>query len=287
MTVDIDIEALRSHIGATPESADLAAAAPLEGFSVTFGRPPSDFADGDPVPPGWHSGYLTAKTPHARLGDDGLPLDTGVVPAMPLPRRMYAGAAVRWEGDLHVGERLRAETELRDITARQGSTGTLIFVTTERRIYGEGGLAIVETQNGVFREAVQPGAKSGIPKREAPPADLPWSRTIEVDPVTLFRYSALTFNPHRIHYDRPYTTEVEGYPGLVVHGPFTQQCLVDLVVDMHPGKRIRSFEMRARAPLFDIAPVRLVGRPTGEDACEVWALTPEGTIAISAIATVG
>lgn len=287
MADGIDIGVLRQHIGRRLEARDLAAAAPLEGMAATFGRTPMRFEDGDPVPPGWHGAYLTPKTPREALAADGLPRDTGVIPPMPLPRRMYAGARVRWEGELHVGERLRAESELKDISVREGGTGALIFVVTQRRIYGEAGLAIVEETDAVFREAVAPGARSGIPKREAPPPDLPWSRLIEVDPMILFRYSALTFNPHRIHYDRPYAMEVEGYPGLVVHGPFTQQCLVDFVVDMHPGRRIRDFAMRARAPLFDTGPVRLVGRPTAEDACELWAVTPEGTVAISATATVG
>jgi 3-methylfumaryl-CoA hydratase len=106
--------------------------------------------------------------------------------------------------------------------------------------------------------------------------------------VNLFRLSALTGNPHRIHYDRPYAMEVEGYPGLVVHGPFTQTVLIDFVRDHNPGRTIRTFDMRARAPLFDTAPYDLVGRPTeGGSACEVWALTPAGTIAMQARATLG
>ena len=120
---------------------------------------------------------------------------------------------------------------------------------------------------------------------ELPPSDTPWRRTVEVDVVTLFRYSAVTFNPHRIHYDRPYATGVEGYPGLIVHGPFVQQCLLDFARDSNPGQRIAKFDMRARAPLFDTAPFTLVGRPTGDKTCELWAVTPEGTIAMSAAVT--
>ncbi len=95
----------------------------------------------------------------------------------------------------------------------------------------------------------------------------------------------ITFNPHRIHYDRPYAIEVEGYPGLVVHGPYAQQCLLNLAVDSNPGRQLATFNMRARAPLFDTAPFSVVGRPTGEKSCELWTVTPEGTIAATATAT--
>ena len=158
---------------------------------------------------------------------------------------------------------------------REGSTGTLIVATQARRILTPRGLAITEEYDSVFREEVKPGAKSGIPKRDEPPAGLPWRRTITTDPVALFRFSALTGNPHRIHYDRPYAMEAEGYPGLVVHGPFTQTMPDRSRRDNNPGRTIRTFHMRARAPLFDTAPFELVGRPTdGGAACEVWAVTP-------------
>jgi 3-methylfumaryl-CoA hydratase len=138
----------------------------------------------------------------------------------------------------------------------------------------------------VFREEVPAGQQSAVPKRDAPEGDLPWRRTIEVDPVSLFRYSALTFNPHRIHYDRGYATTVEGYPGLVVHGPYSQQCLLDFARDHVPERMMITFTQRARAPLFDTAPFTLVGRPTDSGrSAEVWALTNHGTIAMQAKAT--
>jgi len=172
------------------------------------------------------------------------------------------------------------------VQLRQGSTGTLILATQTRRSYTPRGLAITEDGHSVFREAVPPGAQSGIPKRETPPPDTIWRRTLAPDAVTLFRYSALTFNPHRIHYDRPYAMSVEGYPGLVVHGPFSQQCLLDLLRDS-ARRPILRFEMRARAPLFDTAPFTVVGRPLGDNGAELWAMTPDRTIAMQATATLG
>ena len=139
----------------------------------------------------------------------------------------------------------------------------------------------------MFREAVAPGAKSGIPKRDEVPADLPWRQTITPDPVSLFRFSAITFNPHRIHYDRPYAMEIGGLSGprraRAVHAalPHRTSCATTI-----PAATIRTFHMRARAPLFEGTPFDLVGRPTeGGNACEAWAVTPSGTIAMQATAT--
>ena len=115
---------------------------------------------------------------------------------------------------------------------------------------------------------------------------LSWQRMITTDPVTLFRYSALTFNPHRIHYDRPYAMDVEGYPGLVVHGPFSQQCLLDLMRDSSP-RPILKFEMRARSPLFDVAPFSVAGRMANDNEAELFAINPSGGIAMQARATLG
>lgn len=284
MTVDID--ALRKHIGTKVVSEDVATAAPLHGMIVTFGREEAAPGPGDPIAPGWHRCYFLSMTPPEKLGADGLPVDSDILPKMPFPRRMFAGTKHVFHKPIRVGDALRRETELIDLQLREGSTGALIFTTIAYRIYGPDGLAMEEEAHGVFREEVKPGQKSGVPKREAPPDDLPWRRTITPDPVSLFRYSALTFNPHRIHYDRPYAMEVEGYPALVVHGPYSSQCLLDFARDHGGGRDLKSYVMRARAPLFDNASFELIGRPTEDgDGCEMWAVTPDGTIAMAATAT--
>jgi 3-methylfumaryl-CoA hydratase len=279
----VDIEALRRHIGNKVVEHDIATPAPLHGLIVTFDRDEPPPEAGDIVQPGWHYAYFLQMSRKSTLGADGLPTSTALMPPMPFPRRMYAGAKLTFHEPIRVGDRLRRETELADISLRTGGTGDLIFVVQRRSIFTERGLAIVEDAHIVFREEVRTGTASSVPKREPPPDGLPWRRTIEVDPVSLFRYSALTFNPHRIHYDRVYATTVEGYPGLVVHGPYSQQCLIDFARDHNPGKRMISFSQRARAPLFDTAPFTLVGRPSGDGSeCELWAVTPDGTIAMQA-----
>ncbi len=282
----IDAAALRGHIGTRMVEEDVATAAPLRAIVATFDRPEEPPREGEPVPPGWQIGYFLPMARGSALAADGLPTGTGVLPKLPLPRRMYAGTRLTFHAPILVGDSLRREIELTDLAVREGGTGTLIITTQTRRISTPRGLAIAEDYDTVFREEVKAGAKSGIPKRDEVPAGLPWRRPITTDAVMLFRFSALTFNPHRIHYDRSYAMEVEGYPGLVVHGPFTQACLIDFVRDQNPGRAIRTFNMRAKAPLFEGAPFDLVGRPTeGGKACEVWAVTPAGTIAMQATAT--
>jgi len=207
-----------------------------------------------------------------------------VLPEMPLPRRMYAGATLTFHAPIRVGDALRRETSFSDLQLRKGSTGTLIVATQTRKIFTPSGLAITEDAVSVFREAVPPGTSSGIPQTESPPSGLPWQRTMTPDPVTLFRYSALTFNPHRIHYDRPYAMDVEGYPGLVVHGPFSQQCLLDLLRD-NTHRPIAKFAMRARAPLFDVAPFTLAGGMVSDTEADLFAISPNGGIAMQAEAT--
>lgn len=281
MVASVDIDALRRQLGRKIVEEDEATAAPLRGMAVTFEREEKPPARGGPVPPGWHLAYFPAAAPRATLGADGAPTGFGVMPEVPFPRRMYAGAKLTFHAPILVGDALRRETEFSDVQLRQGSTGALILGVQTRRIYTPRGLALTDEQQTVFREEVPPGQQSGIPKREEPPADTPWRKVWAPDSVTLFRYSALTFNPHRIHYDRPYAMQTEGYPGLVVHGPFSQQCLLDLLRDNVGGKAIKSFSMRARAPLFDVGPFTVVGRPTSSGA-ELWAVTPQGTIAMQA-----
>ena len=283
--MSVDIEALRKHLGTKITEEDVATLAPLKGMIVTFDRDEAPPGQGEAIAPGWHLAYFLTASRKATLGADGLPTTGGVLPEMPFPRRMYAGTSLTFHDALRVGDALTRETAFTDIALRPGSTGPLIFTTQTRRIFTPRGLAIIEESHTVFRGEVQPGEKSGIPKRNAPPADIAWRQTITVDPVSLFRYSALTFNPHRIHYDRPYAMQVEGYPGLVVHGPYTQQCLIDLARDNAPGRTLQSFTLRARAPLFDTAPFSVVGRPVdGGNGAELWAVTPEGSIAIQVVA---
>ena len=282
----IDIELLKKELGRKIEDEDVVTQAPLKAMIATFDRADKVPGSGEPIAPGWHLCFLHSYARRAQLGLDGAAAEGGVLPRIPMPRRMYAGSTFPFDGDIRVGDKLRRELEFTDIQLRQGSTGALIVTTQTRRIFTPRGLALTEDANTVFREEVKAGQKSGVPVREAARKDVPWRRTIKPDPVMLFRYSAITFNPHRIHYDRTYCLETEGYPGLVVHGPFAQQCIFDLLRDSMPGRRIKTLAVRARAPLFDTAPFEVIGRPTPDGkGAELWTVTPQGTIAAQATAT--
>jgi 3-methylfumaryl-CoA hydratase len=277
----LNLDELKRHLGARQVATDVITAAPANLLRLAFDRPEPEFKNGDALPPGWHVLYFLPRFAPSDLRADGAPAGSGVVPDMPLPRRMFAGQTFRFHRPLRIGQPVRQETELTDISAKSGGTGTLVFATVVSRISGPDGLALEDERRTVFREEVKPGERNQAPRRDPAPTDVPWRRTITPDPILLFRFSALTFNSHRIHYDRQWAMEVEGYPALVVHGPLTSTLLLDFVRDNNPAREVTSYTTQARAPLFEGAPLELRGRPTA-NGCEVWAVTPEGTVAMSA-----
>ena len=285
-TIAFNIEDLKSHIGRTQAAADVLHPGPANLLRLALGRPEPEFREGDALPPAWLVLYFLPRFATGELRPDGTPRDTGVIPVMPLPRRMFAGERVRLHRPLRVGATVRRETALADISMKSGGTGTLVFATVNSRVLDGEGVAIEEERRTVFREEVKAGEANQAPRREPAPTDVPWRRRVTPDPVLLFRFSALTFNSHRIHYDRSWAIDAEGYPGLVVHGPLTTTLLVDFARDQNPGRRITAYTTQARAPLFDNAPFELRGRPSAR-GCELWAVTPEGTVAMSADVELG
>jgi 3-methylfumaryl-CoA hydratase len=283
MTTTIDLDELKTHLGRRQLTTDVVHAGPANLLRLALGRPEPELKTGDALPPAWLPLYFLPRIPTDALRPDGAPGDAGAVPPMPLPRRMFAGERQRFHRTLRLGESVRRETELADISLKSGTTGTLVFATILSRVFGREGLAVEDERRTVFREEIKAGERNQAPRRDPAPIEVPWRRTITPNPVLLFRYSALTFNSHRIHYDRPWAMEVEGYPGLVVHGPLTTTLLIDFARDHTPGRTIRGYTTQARAPLFDTAPFELRGRPTADGkGAELWAVTPEGTVAMSA-----
>jgi len=279
----IALEDLKAHVGRRESADDIVTAAPANLLRLAFGRDEPELGPGDPLPPGWQCLYFLPRFTPDALRPDGSPLDTGVIPPMPLPRRMFAGERFRFHRPLRIGEAIRRETELADISVKTGGTGTLVFATVVQRIFAGAALAIEEERRTVFREEVRAGERNQAPRREPAPDDVPWRRRVAPDPVLLFRFSALTFNSHRIHYDRPWAMEREGYPGLVVHGPLTSTLLIDFARDHARGRAFAIYETQARALLFDTAAFELRGRSSADGrALELWAVTPEGTVAMSA-----
>jgi len=279
-TGELDLDTLKQHVGRRQVATDVVTATPANLLRLALARPEPEFHDGDALPPGWTLLYFLPRFRPDELRADGAPASTGVVPAMPLPRRMFAGQTLRFHRPIRIGQSLSQETELTDISVKTGGTGTLVFTTVVNRIVGPDGLAVEDERRTVFREEVKAGERNQAPRRDVAPPDVAWRRTITPEPILLFRFSALTFNSHRIHYDHRWAMQTEGYPALVVHGPLTTTLLIDFARDHNPGRTFQSYTTQARAPLFEGAPFELRGRPTA-DGCDLWAVTPEGTVAMS------
>ena len=281
-------EKVTDWIGNTETAADVVTAAPYSGLSVTLDRPADRPAAGTPLPELWHWLYFLPMAPQSLLGPDGHPVRGGFLPPVPLPRRMWAGSQLQWFKPIRIGDSLSRLSTIADVTEKSGRTGTLVFVNVrhEYRIGHDADPALHETHNIVYRPAPQPGDVAPPPK--AAPGSPAWERRIVPDDVFLFRYSALTFNGHRIHYDRRYVTEVEGYPGLIVHGPLIATLLLDAMRRQMPDTRLKSLEFRALRPTFDLNPFFVCGAPHGDGGktFHLWARDHEGWLTMDATAVV-
>jgi len=279
--VALDLEQLRTWIGRTETRTDLATAAPYAALSGTLDREDAEPAAGTAVPPLWHWLYFLPLAPMSDVGPDGHPKRGGFLPPVPLPRRMFAGGRFEFHHPLKVGEPMTRTSRITDVSGKTGRSGTLVFVTVRHEFANVGGIALTEEHDIVYRE--NPRADVPVPKPTAAPAGETFSREIVPDPVLLFRYSALTFNSHRIHYDRPYVTGVEGYPGLIVHGPLIATLLVDLLRRRLPDAKVARFSFRAMRPLFDIHRFTVCGRVDGRSVA-LWTRDHEGWLTMDASA---
>ncbi len=247
---------LQDWIGRTRDLEDTLTRVPAQAMSATLDLPPP--ADRAALPPLWHWLYFLPSAPTSELGEDGHAAKGGFLPPVPLPRRMWAGTRARFHQPLHLGDAVRCHSRIDNVVSKEGRSGALVIVTVVHEIHGPDGLAVTEEQDLVYREEPKADARPAPPVPA--PAEPQWSHEKTAGPVLLFRYSALTFNSHRIHYDYPYTTQVEGYPGLVVHGPLVLTLLVEALRKEHPDARIETLSMRALRPLFHDRPFRLQGR---------------------------
>jgi 3-methylfumaryl-CoA hydratase len=280
VSTEVPIDHLREWIGRTDTSHDYICATQVAQMSATLDREDPYPEPGSALPPLWHWMYFAAVARQAELGPDGHPQRGGFMPPVSLPRRMWAGSRLTFERDLRVGEDIERVSRIKDVVCKQGRTGQMVFVTVQHEISDSKGLALTEEHDTVYRENPQPGEDPPQP-RKAPDGEA-FSREIVPDPVMLFRYSALTFNGHRIHYDRSYVTEVEGYPGLVVHGPLTATLLVDLLRRNMPAANVRRFSFRAVRPLFDIHHFSVCGRMEDDGRVTLWTRDHEGCLTMQA-----
>jgi len=279
----MDIHHWRTWIGRTEAGTDEVARAPITALAATLDH--DTMADGAPAAllPLWHWLYFLPHHRTSEIGPDGHPTRGGFLPPVTLPRRMWAGGRLQFHHLLQVGDKISRFSSIVDVSQKEGKTGPLVFVLVRHEISNQSGVAVTEEHDIVYRDNPLPDAPA--PKPQAAPTDHAWTREIVPSVVMLFRYSALTFNGHRIHYDRPYATETEGYPGLVVHGPLLATLLMDLLQRNVPAGLVTHFSFRAIRPVFDTAPFHVCGR-FGEDGKTVslWVKDADGWLAMEASA---
>ena len=272
-------------IGNTRTTEDYISPTPARLLQMTLDDTAAPIGNGDPLPPIWHWCYFPEAAPQAALGPDGHAPRGGFLPPVALPRRMFAGGRLTFPAPLRVGASARQTAEIASVAEKEGRSGRLCFVTVRYATEQDGAVRIEEERDFVYRgEGAAPSAPEPVMLPDAPAGA--WSRIVTPDPVMLFRYSALTFNGHRIHYDRPYVTEVERYPGLIVHGPLIATLLLE-AVRLNQERPVAAFSFRAQAPLFDMAPFHVVATPGAGDDVDLKAEGPDGAVAMRATATLG
>lgn len=281
----MNIAELQAWVGKMETRTDQATPMPLAALSATLDIDAPEPRSGDAVPPLWHWIWFMPIHRQSELDEDGHGKTGDFLPPVPLPLRMWAGGRIEFQRPLRVGQTYTRTSRILDVRQKEGRSGALIFVIVRHEISDAEGIALAEEQDIVYRDKA---AAEQLRATTVPPApsDAAWERVIRPDDALLFRYSALTFNAHRIHYDRRYATEVGGYPGLVVHGPLIATLLLDLVRRNLPDAKIERFAFRAVSPLFDTAPFAVCGKAESDGkTISLWAKDAAGRLATTATAT--
>ncbi|MGV3654523.1 MAG: FAS1-like dehydratase domain-containing protein [Noviherbaspirillum sp.] len=277
----MDIALLREWLGRVETRSDRITAAPIAALAATLDREDPPPAEGDPLPPLRHWLYFQPLHRQSESGPDGYALGGAFLPPVSLPRRMWAGSRVRFHQPLRVGDEVSRVSRIADISRKQGRGGPLVFVQVRHELSNRQGLALSEEQDIVYRDRPRHDGSASLPR--AAPVDCQWMRVVQPDPTLLFRYSALTFNAHRIHYDRHYATQTAAYPGLVVHGPLIATLLLDTAWRKLRGPPLAQFSFRAIRPVFDTAPFKVCGRLEKDGkTLTLWCQDAEGWLAMEA-----
>ena len=280
----IDIDYLRKWIGKSESAIDQVTPVPIKALQATLNRQEIVCRSGDYLPPMWHILYFLPISRQSDLSPNGHPHMGDFMPPVSLPRRMYAGGRMQFHQPLQVGDRITRNSTVTDVSFKQGRTGPLVFLKITHEISNDKGIAITEEQDIVYRQEPDPGAPA--PSYQSAPQGGEWQREMQAGPVMLFRFSALTFNGHRIHYDYPYTTVVEAYPGLVVHGPLLAILLLELLHQQLPGPQLLEFHFQALKPVFAGEQFFLCGAPVPDRRLmNMWISDNEGHLCLQAAAT--
>lgn len=269
-------------VGKAEQRTDWINANTLAAWHATLDRDDPFPNAGQAIPNGFHWTLFPPLARQSELGMDGHPRKGGFLPPIPLPRRMWAGSRLKFHHPLRVSDPVNRVSTIEKVESKTGRSGTLIFVTLRHRLSGPAGLAIDEEQDLVYREPPPPGIANSVPARPEAAPEGEWNRHIAPTEAQLFRYSALTFNAHRIHYDRPYAMEEEGYPGLVVHGPLIATLLLDFLERNRPREPLRKFSFRALRPTYLTGPFELRGEVVEERHIKLWSTDNQGQVGMEA-----
>jgi 3-methylfumaryl-CoA hydratase len=281
--MSIDIDYLKTWVGREQRVSEVLSAFPARALAAMLDhvRLPEC---GESLPPAWHWLYFLETPSATATGHDGHPLKGGFLPPVPLPRRMWAAGSFDLIRPLRLGLLAERVSMIGSVELKHGSTGTLVFVKLEHELRQEGSLCLREEQILVYRE--MPVTAVPLPRGDPAPAVPERVRSVAVNPVFLFRFSALTYNAHRIHYDRDYATRTEFYPGLVVHAPLLAILVLDLAVQMRPGIPITQFRFRAIRPTIELGPIQLGGKCEGSEMT-LWSSDHENVVGLRATAVLG
>lgn len=258
---------MSAWIGRQSDASDVVASGQVSGLAATLDLDIDSVIQAGVLPPLWHWMFFNPQARHSQLGTDGHPARGGFLPPVELPNRMWAGGRFTFVKDVRIGEAITRKSEIIKCERKSGRNGDLVFVTVRHLISGESGLAIEEEHDIVYRNPAPKGAPLGGESVTDAPG---YRKRIVPDPVLLFRYSALTFNGHRIHYDHPYTTQVEGYPGLVFHGPLAATLLLEAFRANNPAAKVKRFAFRAVGPLFDNQVFDVCGKLSEPGKAQLW-----------------
>lgn len=277
-----ELEHLKKWIGEKETSVDHVTIPFVHRLSATLDRDDAFPKTGDVLPPGWHSCLFPRVVRHSQIGPDGHPARGDFLPPVPLPRRMFAGKRTTFSDVLRLGDEVKRVSTIKDVTIKSGRTGQMVFVMVKTDITSPRGLAISEEQDIVYRQEPDPAAPPPAP--QPAPGTAVWKNIVTPTEVMLFRYSALTFNGHRIHYDHPYVTKTEGYPGLVMNGGLTTLLVYELA-RAHAKTPIKFISSRNVRPMFANRPISICGEPSADGkSATLWTQDDTGALTLSATA---
>ena len=277
------LESFKSYIGKNETATDVVTASAMVKFAATLGQENPPLEKGAPIPPGWYGAFFPASHRPSQMRLDGQASGGGIVPPIPLPRRRIGGTRVSFHEPLRIGDEITRVTKIADIQIDEGPSGAMATVIERNSISSGRGLAVVEERDMVMLSEARAEAAPETPPPV--PAQSTWRQEIEPNPPLLFRFSAIRFNSHRIHYDRDYVTKVEKLPGLVVQSSLISQLMIEMCRRELPARRLSSFDFKSFRQIYDTGKFTIAGAPRADgDEATLWALDSADRLAMTATA---